>query len=462
LKRGENKGGGLIKTSNGWSYRITYTAADGKRHDLTRTTDSSGQPLKTKKQAQEAKAAHLLQLKNPQQQKEKTYYITFAEAWQLFEEKEAQSKAEGTTKKYNSVWKNHIESRFGKEEMNTTTTQELASFLLDKYAQGLSFGFVESFLKCFYLLFGVAERAERLEPGRYARICTNKETKLKMPPKREEDKKDITIYNSAEINQIARICKNEDDGDIYPVFLLAYFCGLRLGEILGLMWSDVDYGKGTISINRQLQPTDDGLFMLCKLKTEKARRIVDMPATVRAELATRHKASIKAKEKTGAAYKDNERVINKLVTPHETITSGDFVNRRSNGALVTQNSLKKIQKLIKAAGIANFHFHALRATHISILAGRNVPPSEVMRHAGHSNFNTTLKFYINSTTDAKQQLLNALEHINTNEKKYIAHYADGTEKTVTEAQKKAAEEFAKSYPTTENTAPIFTEIDDKN
>ena len=460
MKRGENKGGGIIKTTNGWGYRLTYTSTDGKRHDLTRTTDSIGQPLKTKKQAQAARAAHLLQLKDPQHQ-EKTYHITFGEAWAIFKEKEAKGKAEGTTKKYSSVYRNHIEPQFAALDMNTTTAQELAAFLNDKYAQGLSFGFVESFLKCFYLLYGVAERAERLEPGRHARICINKETKLKMPKKREEDKKDITIYNSAEINKIARICKDEDDGDIYPVFLLAYYCGLRLGEILGLMWSDVDYGKGTIDIKRQLQPTDDGLFMLCKLKTDKARRVVDMPATVRVELATRHRASIKAKDKAGAAYKDNERVINKLVTPHEIITGGDFVNRRSNGVLVTQNSLKKVQKLIKAANIENFHFHALRATHISLLAGRNVPPSEVMRHAGHSNFNTTLKFYINSTADAKQQLINALEHINTNERLYIAHYPDGTEKTVTEAQKRISEEIAKSYPTLENTAPTFTEIEEE-
>lgn len=111
MKRGENKGGGLIKTTNGWGYRLTYTAADGKRHDLTRTTDSGGHPLKTKKQAQEARAAHLLQLKNPQKA-EKTYYITFSEAWDIFKEKEAKSKAEGTTKKYSSVYRNHIEPQF--------------------------------------------------------------------------------------------------------------------------------------------------------------------------------------------------------------------------------------------------------------------------------------------------------------------------------------------------------------
>lgn len=462
MKRGENKGAGIIKTANGWGYRLTYTTADGKRHDLTRTTDAtSGQPFKTKKEAQEARAAHLLQLKTGPKE-DKTYYITFAEAWDIFEQKESQAKAESTTKKYSAVFRNHIKPAFGAQDMNATTTSDLFSFLDDKYKGGLSFGYVEGLLKCIYLLYGVAERAERLEPGRLERICKNKETKLKMPVRLDDDKGKITIYDSTQINIIARVCKEEEGGDIYPAFMLAYYCGLRLGEILGLMWEDVDYCKGTISINRQLQPTDDGLFMITKLKTENARRVVDMPAAVREELARRHRAQRKEKAEKGAAYKDGERVINKLKTPHETITGGDFINRRQNGALITQNSLKRIVQKIKAAGVGNFHFHALRATHISILAGRNVPPSEVMRHAGHGQFTTTLKFYINTTTDAKQQLLNALERINTNEKLYIAHYSDGTEKTVTETQKKAAEEFAKKYPTPENTAPIFTEIEEKS
>ena len=37
------------------------------------------------------------------------------------------------------------------------------------------------------------------------------------------------------------------------LFYLALTTGLRKGELLGLMWSDVDWEKGTLRVERQLQ-----------------------------------------------------------------------------------------------------------------------------------------------------------------------------------------------------------------
>lgn len=35
--------------------------------------------------------------------------------------------------------------------------------------------------------------------------------------------------------------------------MLGYKCGLRLGEAFGLVWSDIDFEKGTLAVNRQVQ-----------------------------------------------------------------------------------------------------------------------------------------------------------------------------------------------------------------
>ena len=35
--------------------------------------------------------------------------------------------------------------------------------------------------------------------------------------------------------------------------MLGYKCGLRLGEAFGVMWSDIDFIKCTLTINRQVQ-----------------------------------------------------------------------------------------------------------------------------------------------------------------------------------------------------------------
>ena len=43
--------------------------------------------------------------------------------------------------------------------------------------------------------------------------------------------------------------------------LLAYRCGMRLGEIFGLMWDDIDFDNGILSINRQVQNHDDKWYL---------------------------------------------------------------------------------------------------------------------------------------------------------------------------------------------------------
>lgn len=48
-------------------------------------------------------------------------------------------------------------------------------------------------------------------------------------------------------------------GHFYEIlFLVTLFCGLRQGEVLGLTWDRVDFAKGTITINRQLQKVVGG------------------------------------------------------------------------------------------------------------------------------------------------------------------------------------------------------------
>lgn len=458
MKRGENKGDGLFQTKSGWGYRIVIKKNGKTIKDISRSKDENGNVFKTKSEAKIAKAAHLLQLQkedNEDAEKKKQYNITFAEAWELYKNTEAKSKAESTVKKHGSVWENHIKPRFQDKEMNDVTIVELNDFLTEAYGTGLKHAYVTSFLKVFYLLYGVANRAEKIDPEKYARMFINKETRLQMPPPRQEDEDadDIIAYDSAQISIIAKVCRDEDNGDIYPLFLLCFCCGLRLGEALGLLWDDIDYANNTISITKQLQPTDNQLFMLCKLKTKNARRVVDMPQMLRDELSTRHRKY--CKKKTNIEMKNTEKVIDKRKAKQEVLVGADFVNRRGNGALITQNSTKKIVKLIKAAGIEDFHFHALRSTHASQLAAANVPPSEVMRHLGHSKFDTTLKYYINSTIDARKQLQTAINNITTDEKIYLVSVNGEEYKEMTETQLKAFKTFASKNPTSKTTIEIL-------
>ena len=67
--------------------------------------------------------------------------------------------------------------------------------------------------------------------------------------------------------------------------LLPLFCGLRRGEVLGLMWEDVDMGEQLLHIRRQLVQLDDGRQLITPPKSEAGTRVVPFPDVLRPLLA---------------------------------------------------------------------------------------------------------------------------------------------------------------------------------
>lgn len=56
------------------------------------------------------------------------------------------------------------------------------------------------------------------------------------------------------VEQMEQIFKRFPEGQPTHIsLLLGYRCGLRLGEVFGITWDDIDLKKKTISINRQVQ-----------------------------------------------------------------------------------------------------------------------------------------------------------------------------------------------------------------
>jgi integrase len=67
-------------------------------------------------------------------------------------------------------------------------------------------------------------------------------------------------------------------GDRYKaLYVAAVHTGMRQGEILGLLWEDVDFEAGTLSVRRSLSMTKDGP-LFAPPKTAKSRRSVRLTA----------------------------------------------------------------------------------------------------------------------------------------------------------------------------------------
>lgn len=84
--------------------------------------------------------------------------------------------------------------------MDEVSAAEVVDYLTELYCgRGLSYRYVESFLKQFYLLFGQAYSRNYLDVDSYNKLCINKDTKIHMPKLKTDDDLDIVAFSKEEL-----------------------------------------------------------------------------------------------------------------------------------------------------------------------------------------------------------------------------------------------------------------------
>jgi integrase len=145
--------------------------------------------------------------------------------------------------------------------------------------------------------------------------------------------------------------------------------GLRPGEILGLLWDNVDLGAGLLHVRHTLKDSVDGKPVLGPTKGGKARTITITPPLV---AVFRDQQDRQADERDQAGELWNE---NGLVFPTSSGTPTDHREYR-----------KSLQRATKAAGIGeDWTPHELRHTCASLLIDQNVPDYVVADLLGHAD-----------------------------------------------------------------------------
>ena len=414
---------GLTQLKNGnWQYRIKVKLPNGTVLDTTCRQDEDGEPFRTKTAARNARMAKLVAIKNDKSLQAKKS-CTFNEVWAYYKKNDALGQAPTTQTKHDSVWRNHFVTEFGHRDINSVTISEIDNFLIRKYntpnskGEYLSYAYLESFIKLFYLLYGIANRWEKIDDVKFSRMFTADGTKISMPPMKQRDSerlKEIKVYEQYQLSAIEAVLK---DTDAHIPFMLGFYCGLRIGECFGLMWEDVNWQTKELRINKQMQ-VDKGVVYLRPTKTKAGCRTIAVPPVVMDALQELHRKQFR---KPSAKFRANkcEKVI--LVTDNKQtdIIGGDFINRRVSGpfegCIMTPNCMKMYAKEIAARDNIHFEYHSLRRTHITQLINNGVPLKEVSKRVGHTKVSTTLKSYAGSTDETKQIMREGLQKLNTAE-----------------------------------------------
>ena len=198
-------------------------------------------------------------------------------------------------------------------------------------------------------------------------------------------KKDDEIIRCFSVEEQKALIASLDGNRNKALYLTALGCGLRLGELIGLKWEDIDFTAETISIKRAIsniaKVENDGTRTWSIVehtpKTETSMRTIPMPKSLVTALKLHRVAQNKEKLKHGELYTDYNLVF--------CTECGNYFDTRNLTRSYTRH-LKKIDMPYR-------NFHSLRHTYATRLFENNVPIKTVQSLLGHKDIVTTMNIY---------------------------------------------------------------------
>lgn len=197
----------------------------------------------------------------------------------------------------------------------------------------------------------------------------------------------------------------------YPVFAVMMGTGMRVGEICGLRWEDVDMDAGIISVNHTLvyynHAKNGCYFNVHEPKTEAGRREIPMLDYVK-----------EAFEMERTYQKYNGLECRAVIDGYSDFV---FINRFGN--VQHQGTLNKaLRRICRDCNdeqlsknpqnpilLPNFSCHSLRHTFTTRLVEAGVNLKVVQDTLGHKDFSTTMDIYTDVTRELKKREWNQLQ-----------------------------------------------------
>ncbi len=287
-----------------------------------------------------------------------------------------------TYSRYQSIIELHLIPELGDIVIEDLKRRTIQDFLLKKKKEGnlvsgkaLSSSSTNLMLTVLSMAFEYAIDME---------LCDNNPCiRLKRIP---DDCKQVEAFTREEQKKIETYIKESDDRRLFGI-LLGLYSGMRIGELIALEWSDIDFDKGIIRINKTAyrDKNKTGTWEVCidKPKTKSSERVIPLPAC-----------------------------IIDLLRKYKLNTKSNYVIENKKGERMSIRSYQYIfEKLTEKVGVRKLNFHAIRHTFATraIEYGMDIKTlSEIM---GHKNASITLNRYAHSMLDTKIAMMNRLQFI---------------------------------------------------
>jgi integrase len=263
---------------------------------------------------------------------------------------------------YNRALGARILPEFGSKDIKDIKPLHIHNFYLKLKKEGLS----KSYITLIGTILGsVFKKAVFLEL-----IYKNPVKDVDKPKMDKKKQKSWTVDQALKFLEVAQI-----RSDYYLAYYLALYTGMRVGEVLGLHWNDIDYKNKIIHVQHTLTLEEDGngqkkkgRYVIGPVKTDASDRFIPISDNL-IEMLNEHRQ-------------------------HSKYTSEKMVFVTKKGKLVVPYTLRyMMKKICDDLDIPYIRFHDIRRTHTSILVDIGVSPIVVSERLGHSDLTITLNTY---------------------------------------------------------------------
>jgi len=281
-----------------------------------------------------------------------------------------------TFSNYTAILEKWLLPFLGNRKLREVGREDIQRFISSLPGQGLSPGTVRNI---YSVLHTAMKRAKE-----YDYISMNPCESVRLPKMEKKEARLLTLQEQKAVEQVAK-----EDRNGFAI-LLASYTGLRVGEICGLTWEDVDLKNGMLHVSRTIRriqchdPAAETKTILItgSTKSDRSRRTIPLPSC-----------------------------ILKLFGEHKKTAAGEYVFSCQGHPLEPRILQYRFKALLKKAGLADINFHALRhtfATRCMELCFDIKTLSEIL---GHASAKMTLDRYGHSQMEHKRSAMNTLDEL---------------------------------------------------
>ena len=256
----------------------------------------------------------------------------------------------------------HILPVFGSMLYEKLTVSSIHEFIENKLKKGLSAKYVSDIIIVFKSMAKYVSKVHG-----YVNLLEN----VILPKK---GKKDMELLSKSEQERLCKFVMNHPNNTKLAV-LLSYYAGLRIGEVCGLKWSDIDLNKGILNVKRTVQRI---------YENSSTRLIIDTP-----------------KSKSSIREIPLPKFLVEILRNFKSDNSAFILSGKEKPA--DPRTLQyRFKSLLKKADLPSINYHSLRhmfATNCIALGFDVKTLSELL---GHATVETTLNRYVHSSMERKQ------------------------------------------------------------